>query len=78
MYKRQVALLLRLNFVPMGKAVKPLVLVIIGEIEIEICGVKLLVDLFVEDVYKRQSLCPVRLACVKHAASVRPEPGSNS
>ena len=21
---------------------------------------------------------PVRLACVKHAASVRPEPGSNS
>ena len=22
--------------------------------------------------------CPVRLACVRHAASVRPEPGSNS
>ena len=31
------------------------------------------------DVYKRQSSSsPVRLACVKHAASVRPEPGSNS
>ncbi len=24
------------------------------------------------------SVHPVRLACVKHAASVRPEPGSNS
>ena len=24
------------------------------------------------------SFLPVRLACVKHAASVRPEPGSNS
>ena len=25
-----------------------------------------------------RNICPVRLACVKHAASVRPEPGSNS
>ena len=27
---------------------------------------------------KNRSLYPVRLACVRHAASVRPEPGSNS
>ena len=27
---------------------------------------------------KQSLMDPVRLACVKHAASVRPEPGSNS
>ena len=27
---------------------------------------------------RTSNLIPVRLACVKHAASVRPEPGSNS
>ena len=30
------------------------------------------------DAQKQAFIRPVRLACVKHAASVRPEPGSNS
>ena len=30
------------------------------------------------DIFSKLPISPVQLACVKHAASVRPEPGSNS
>ena len=44
-----VHLFLRLDFVPVGKALEAAILVIIGEGQVQVSGVKLLVDLLVED-----------------------------
>ena len=43
-----IAFLLRLNHVPVGKAIQPLLLIIEREIKIQICGVQLLVNLIIQ------------------------------
>ena len=45
-----IALLLSLNLIPVGKAVKTCILEIVGEIKVKICGVKLLVDLLIQKI----------------------------
>ena len=46
--QRVIALFLRLNRKPIGKALQPLFLIVIGKVQIQIRGVKLLRDLFVQ------------------------------
>ena len=48
-----VTLLLRLDHVPVGKAIESLGLEIVGELEIKVCRVKFLVDLLVQQLVYR-------------------------
>ena len=48
-----VSLLLGLDLVPVGKAIQPLGLKVVGEIQIQVGGVELLVDLLVQQVSDR-------------------------